>query len=133
MHRCMFLDILSNIFLTLFTSEFTVRLHNGSSSYDGHVEIFFENEWGVVCGNEWNMFDAKVTCRQLGLGTPDKVYTTALHENKTPILDRVRCTGEETTLDECRHSGFGKRTCNDKTIAAITCTKPPETAGDCIK
>ena len=39
---------------------------DGFSSYDGRVEICYNNQWGTVCNNGFTNIDARVVCRQLG-------------------------------------------------------------------
>ena len=48
-----------------------VRLQ-GVSESSGRVEICNRGVWGTVCDNSWNVFDAKVTCAQLGLPSSSK-------------------------------------------------------------
>jgi len=39
----------------------------GNSTNEGRVEICFSDEWGTVCDQMWDLTDAGVVCRQLGL------------------------------------------------------------------
>lgn len=43
-----------------------VRLVNGSTQYEGRVEICMNEVWGSVCDNNWDSNDASVICKQLG-------------------------------------------------------------------
>ena len=44
-----------------------IRLDDGNSGLEGRVEICLNNEWGTVCDQMWDVNDASVVCRQLGL------------------------------------------------------------------
>ena len=61
----------SIIFLALDISdnctEGAVRLMDGQQqvTYEGIVEICYQNYWTSICPSGWNNVDAIVTCRQL--------------------------------------------------------------------
>ena len=47
--------------------EGDIRLAGGINSYEGRVEICLGNEYGTVCDQMWDVLDATVVCRQIGL------------------------------------------------------------------
>ena len=43
-----------------------IRLVDGSTSFEGRVEICIDETYGTVCDDFWNANDAEVVCRQIG-------------------------------------------------------------------
>ena len=64
------MSLLLLLTLALFLSDLCqngdIQLVNGSTTYEGRVEICFSETWGTVCDNLWGASDASVVCRQLG-------------------------------------------------------------------
>ena len=50
-------------------SDGEVRLVGSEWSYEGTVEICFNNIWGLIADSGWSQPDAEVVCRQLGYQT----------------------------------------------------------------
>ena len=48
-------------------TEGDIRLVDGITRLEGHVEICKNNVWGTVCDIGWDKLDARVVCRELGL------------------------------------------------------------------
>ncbi|XP_067360301.1 uncharacterized protein [Channa argus] len=100
-----------------------VRLVHPNSSCSGRVEIFLSGQWGTVCDDIWELPHAQVVCRQLGCGRALSAQPAAFFgQGSGPIwLDDVRCTGNESAITECTHSGLGAHNCNHGEDAGVIC------------
>uniref|UniRef100_A0A8C4GH36 SRCR domain-containing protein n=1 Tax=Dicentrarchus labrax TaxID=13489 RepID=A0A8C4GH36_DICLA len=112
----MLLVLLHSIIKLLSTWSIPIRL-SGSTQCSGRVEIYYNDTWGTVCDDDWDLNDAKVVCSELGCGT-------ALRTG--PIwLDDVACSGSERSLSECEHGGFGTHNCGHGEDAGVVCSGIP--------
>ena len=89
----------------------------------GRVEIYYNGEWGRVCGDSWDIRDAMVACRQLGYENA----VSALQADQDPNgivrvwLEGVFCNGTEKNLFACRHRSFGTNECEHSKDAGVHC------------
>ena len=107
-------------------NSLNIKLSGGDNANEGKVEIYFNNTWGTVCGNGWDINDANVVCTMLGYSHALAARSSSYYgEGSGPIwLDNVDCTGLENSMGECSHSGWGvhSSTCNHGKDAAVLCS-----------
>ena len=94
------------------------------SILQGRVEVSYNGNWGTVCDDSWDLTDANVVCRELGYGPAVKaqVSSTFGRGKGTIWMDDVKCTGDERSLTECRHNGWGKQNCDHSQDAGVVCS-----------
>ncbi|XP_060582023.1 deleted in malignant brain tumors 1 protein-like, partial [Ruditapes philippinarum] len=102
-----------------------VRLVNGSNQYEGRLEVWHDGSWGTVCDDKFDDMSASVVCRLLHYQRTNPLVFGSAHfgAGTLPIhLDDVKCTGNETILSQCQHSGWGKHNCGHKDDVGVSCT-----------
>ncbi|KAJ8034688.1 hypothetical protein HOLleu_21633 [Holothuria leucospilota] len=102
-----------------------IRLVNGLSNSSGRIEVFFNGEWGTVCGDNWTIVNSYVVCRQLGYPAAVVTYTNAFFSGGSGIiwLRNVRCSGSESDLLECKHQKLGQPECNHRQDVGVLCSE----------
>ena len=79
---------------------------------------------GTVCDDKWDMNDARVVCRQVGsLNAVSALGSAHFGAGSGPIwLDDVRCSGSESSIANCPHSGWGIEDCHHGEDASVICS-----------
>ncbi|XP_072013307.1 uncharacterized protein [Amphiura filiformis] len=101
-----------------------IRLADGSSEFEGRVEILHNGMWGTVCSDSWSTTDAQVVCRQLGFpyGDVEAHRYAAFGPGTGEIwMDNVDCVGSEDYLNECSYNGWGIHNCVHTRDASVIC------------
>ena len=102
----------------------TVRLVSSANSLSsGRVEVFYNGTWGTICDDLWDLKDADVVCCQLGYNVASSAPVDAVFGQGTgPIrLDDVHCEGNETSITQCSHRGWGVHNCGRGKNAGVVC------------
>ena len=83
----------------------------------GYLEIYHDNEWGLICDDYWGKRDADVACRQLGYAGAVKAIDIIRGRSSARRfwLDDVDCVGNEASISDCPrldNIGWGVDNCN---------------------
>ena len=114
-----------------------LRLSNGTTQYEGRVEVYYDEQWGTVCDDFFGLEDAEVVCRQLSYGSALQSRGRA-HFGQPVMasqiwLDDVGCGGTEARLLDCqrvnggdysgefRFSPIGDHNCNHSEDVGVVC------------
>ncbi|XP_069503613.1 scavenger receptor cysteine-rich type 1 protein M130-like [Ambystoma mexicanum] len=101
-----------------------VRLSGGSNPCSGFVQVLHNDRWGYVCESNWNKKNTHVICKEIGCGDAAEAPKDTIREAEgTFWLDEVTCTGQESSLLECEHDGFGNHKCVPQQEVSVTCSE----------
>ncbi|KAM4708323.1 lysyl oxidase homolog 3 isoform 2-T2 [Discoglossus pictus] len=94
------------------------RKHN-----EGRIEVFYNQEWGTICDDDFTLENAHVLCRHLGF-TEATGWTHSAKYGKgigRIWLDNVICTGREKSISDCKSRGWGNSDCTHDEDAGVIC------------
>ena len=84
--------------------------------------MYHDGVWGTICDDEWDRNDAQVVCSELDLGHPITINSTIYRQGSGQIwLDDVDCVGNEQTIGNCSHRGWGSHNCNHRKDVGVKC------------
>lgn len=111
-------------YLCCLFSEGAVRLVGGQHQCEGRVEMYLNSGWGTICDDAWDLPDAQVVCRQLGCGEATAARGEAFFGpgSGTILLDNLKCSGGEASLQECSHISWNVHNCDHTEDAGVTCS-----------
>ncbi|KAL3847865.1 hypothetical protein ACJMK2_018756 [Sinanodonta woodiana] len=91
-----------------------LRLVGAANPYEGRVEIFALNQWRNIyaSNNTWSDKEAAVVCRTLGLSTDGSKGF------KISLLNNVKCTGVEQSVDQCVYNTVD---CKQSNVVYLEC------------
>ena len=100
-----------------------MRLVGGPTKYEGRVEVYHNGEWGTVCDDLWDLNNAQVVCSELSFyravaASPRAFYGEGIGQI---WLDNVNCVGNEETIGNCSHNGWGSHNCQHWEDASVIC------------
>ncbi len=104
-------------------SCFAVRLINGTSPYEGRLEVYYKDQWGAVCNKGWSILESSVICRQLHYPPATQAWQ-GYHFGQGQgriLLDNVTCIGNESSIDQCYYSDWSTDNCSNSEEVGVTC------------
>ncbi|KAM9193503.1 lysyl oxidase homolog 3 isoform 9-T9 [Mergus octosetaceus] len=94
------------------------RKHN-----EGRIEVFYNDEWGTICDDDFTLANAHVLCRHLGfVAATGWAHSAKYGKGIGRIwLDNVNCAGGEKSIGDCKHRGWGNSDCSHEEDAGVIC------------
>ncbi|XP_078534950.1 lysyl oxidase homolog 3 isoform X1 [Lissotriton helveticus] len=94
------------------------RKHN-----EGRIEVFYKEEWGTICDDDFTLENANVLCRHLGfVAATGWAHSAKYGKGVGRIwLDNVICGGSEKSITDCNSRGWGNSDCTHEEDAGVVC------------
>ena len=86
------------------------------------MEVYHNGEWGTVCDDGWDLNDAHVVCKELGLDDVATAKYAFYGGGRGQIwLNNLHCVGTESSINNCSHSGWGINNCSHSQGVGVKC------------
>ena len=73
-----------------------------------------------MCADQWDKHDADVACRMMYFDGSLSAFSNKLGPTKPVVwINKMQCTGNESSLCSCEHGALGTQDCKDK--AGVVC------------
>ena len=102
------------------TEPIVLRLLSGQNENEGRVHVLYNSIWGTICSHSFTLENANVVCRQLGYSAASGVASFGAGIGQI-WLDELQCVGNETSIEQCPHSGFGVHNCIHSDDVGVQC------------
>uniref|UniRef100_A0A8C8UDR1 CD163 antigen n=1 Tax=Peromyscus maniculatus bairdii TaxID=230844 RepID=A0A8C8UDR1_PERMB len=105
-------------------SDLELRLVGGGGRCAGIVEVEIQKLVGKMCSRSWTLKEANVVCRQLGCGSALQTQSIIYSKSKATdtFLSPGTCSGNETSLWQCKNWQWGALSCDHSKEAQVTCS-----------
>lgn len=92
------------------------KLINGTTPYNGRLELYHEGRKGTVCDDGFEDNEASVVCRYLSLSWNGRFSYEFKDwfEGSNYLLDDIDCTGRESSILSCKHTSWNSHNCDNK-------------------
>nr|XP_015798672.2 scavenger receptor cysteine-rich type 1 protein M130 [Nothobranchius furzeri] len=89
----------------------------------GRVEIYYNNSWGTVCDDTWDMKDSEVLCKQLNCGRALEAPGSARFGTGSGHVwpHTYTCLGDESSLQMCKNESSDS-SCGHTQDAGVLCS-----------
>ena len=108
-----------------------IRLAGGPGNYEGRLEVFVGDKWGMVCDNINDGTIAQVACKSLGFNGSYELKV-GFHPSELPyVLGGLKCTGTELDLFDCptehQDEPGTELQCGSRANIGVKCANIPST------
>ena len=85
------------------------------------MEVYHDGEWGTVCDDLWGWLNSNVVCHYFGYHNATYSTTWFGAGSGDIFLDDVVCIGNESSLVDCSHIGWGNHNCGHFEDIGVVC------------